>query len=694
MPSPADMTGLEPPRAAPGAQATIGRLKLTVRGRVQGVGFRPTVHRVASRLGLVGHVRNGAEGVLIEIEGERPEAFERALRLALPPLARLDSILSERLRPLRREAGFVIRESVDGEGASAIPADAAICRACLAEMFDPSDRRWRHAFIACTDCGPRFTMTKGLPYDRPRTTMGRFPLCERCEVEYEDPADRRFHAEAIACPHCGPKLSADIADIAADLKAGRIVALKGLGGYHLACDARNEAAVAALRARKKRDGKPFAVMVAGLGGARALAELAPRHEAALTRHERPIVIAPGKAGSGLANGVTQGLPTIGLFLPATPLQALIFHELAGRPAGLAWMEACEAALVMTSANLSGEPIVADDDEARAALAGIADRIVSHDREILVRCDDSVLAFTGAAPALIRRARGYAPDPVALKRSLPSALGLGAHLKTTVAVIERDRAVLSAHIGDLDSPAGIAAHQEATRHLIGLTRAKPRIVAHDLHPDLATTRLAAAFGLPAHAVQHHHAHALAVAAEHGVERGFLGLILDGVGYGPGGAIWGGELLAVDGPRSERVGHLSELALPGGDVAAREPWRVAAGVLAALGRSDEIPVRFPDQPQAAALAANLARMASPMTSSAGRLFDAAAALLGVAARNRFEGEAAMRLEALVRRPRHEDGLWRIEDGRLDLSPCSPAWPTSATRSPARSCSMARWSRGWSR
>jgi hydrogenase maturation protein HypF len=428
--------------------------------------------------------------------------------------------------------------------------------------------------------------------------------------------------------------------------------------------------VATVRARKRRDGKPLAVMVAGLGAARRLARLDAAHEAALLSPERPIVIAPLAQGARLAQGVTQGLPTIGLFLPTTPAQALIFHDLAGQPEGTAWMAEDDHALVMTSANLSGEPIVIDDDEARARLPALADLIVAHDREILVRADDSVVTIIAGAPALIRRARGHAPERVRMPRALPPALGVGAHLKATACLIEGDGAVLTAHLGDLDTPSAIAGHADAVAHLTGLIRAAPRVIGHDLHPDLAATRYAArrgeGDGLPLVGVQHHHAHAAAVAAEHGVLEGYLGLVLDGVGYGPGGAIWGGELLAVDGAGMRRLGHLAPIALPGGDIAAREPWRVAAGLLHAMGRGDAIAARFAGQKQAALLAQNLPSMAAPMTSSAGRLFDAAAALLGVAEVNRFEGEAAMRLEALVARPRLLEGGSVLHGGMLDVGP----------------------------
>jgi hydrogenase maturation protein HypF len=683
--------------------SAITRYRLTVIGRVQGVGFRPAVHRLATAMGLAGFVRNDGHGVTIEVEGTGAETFAARLTVSLPPLARIERLMQEPVSPLGL-SGFAILESArDGTGARLSP-DVATCPACLAEMRDPANRRFGHAFIACTDCGPRFSMTRRLPYDRATTTMGVFPLCARCDDEYRDPASRRFHAEPVCCPDCGPRLSHTIAEIVAVLKAGGIVALKGIGGYHLACDATNETAVATLRARKKREAKPFAVMVPDVDMARQLAMVSDDEARLMEGADRPIVLVdrastfplpdpPPQAGKGveraaqteefseqglpipspacgggspersggrgggtrrLAPAVAMGLPTLGLFLPSTPLQHVIFDH--GAP----------PALVMTSANISGDPIVIDETEAAAKLAGIADLIVSHDREIRVRADDGVVRLVAGTPTFIRRSRGQAPEPVRLPRALPPVAAVGAFLKTTVAVADGDLATLSAHIGDLDTPAAISAHESALRHLLDLTRIAPRAVAHDLHPDFPSTRLAERLGLPTLAVQHHHAHALAVAAEHGLTGPFLALVLDGVGHGTDGTPWGGELLRVDGLSWQRIGHLKPLPLPGGDRAAREPWRIAAALLARFGRTDEIARRFAGEDQAANLARNIDRLPMTMTTSAGRLFDAAAALCGIATRNRFEAEAAMRLEAAVTAPCVLDHGWSIDGGVLDLDP----------------------------
>jgi hydrogenase maturation protein HypF len=653
------------PRAPLPFADALTRRRLVVTGRVQGVGFRPQVHRLATGLGLSGFVRNDGHGVTIEVEGAAAHRFADHLRAHLPPLARIDTLTDSAVAAEGRAAGFVIRDSEgDGTGARLAP-DVAVCEACLSEMRDPANRRFGHAFIACTDCGPRFSMTKRLPYDRATTTMGDFPMCAACAREYADPASRRFHAEPICCPDCGPRLSHPLDEIVAALRAGRIVAIKGLGGYHLACDATKEDAVAALRLRKRREAKPFAVMVADVAAAGRLACVTPAEATLLRGADRPIVLLDqpvasrlplrgGRDGCDLAPSVTMGLPTLGLFLPVTPLHALLFDR-----GGF-------GALVMTSANVAGDPIVIDDEEARAKLSDLADLVVSHDRVIRVRADDGVARVVAGVPTFIRRSRGQAPEPLHLARQLPPVIGIGAHLKATVAVIDRDQATLSAHVGDLDSTAAIAAHEQALRHLLDLTRIRPVAVGHDLHPDFPSTRFAQTLGLPLLAVQHHHAHALAVMAEHHLTRPVIALVLDGVGYGPGGEVWGGELLRVDGLAWQRLGHLAPLPLPGGDRAAREPWRIAAALLARFGRADEIATRFADQPQAATMARNIGRLPPAFTTSAGRLFDAAAALTGLAPVNRFEAEAAMRLEAAATEPVADLGLYSIENGILDLDP----------------------------
>jgi len=640
---------------------------MRVRGLVQGVGFRPFVHVLARRHGLGGWVRNDGAGVILEVEGAAIDRFLDDLRRFPPPLARIDAVASHAV-PARGERAFRIEPSGGGSVCTRIGTDTAVCDACLAELFDPADRHWRYPFLNCTHCGPRFTIARGLPYDRARTSMADFAMCPACATDYADPDDRRFHAQPIACPACGPRLSMPIEAIVHRLRGGAIVALKGLGGYQLACDAGDDASVARLRRRKHRDAKPFAVMVASVEAARRLAVVDDAAAALLTAPERPIVVLPQRAGSGLSPSLAPGLATVGVMLPATPLHYLLFHELAGRPAGTDWLATPpEVAWVMTSANPGGAPLVIDDEAAERELAGIADVIVGHDRAVVARADDSVVQSGRSGAILLRRARGYAPMPIRLAREVPPVLALGGYLKTTLCLTRGDEAFLSQHVGDLDDAATRRFHDEARAHLLALVAVAPVAVAHDLHPDTPTTWTAARLGLPPVPVQHHHAHLAAVAAEHGHAGPLLGLALDGVGYGPDGTIWGGELMDVDGADYARLARLTPIAQPGGDRAAREPWRMAASVLCALGRGDEIARRFVHEPHAGAIADVIdAGVNAPATSSLGRLFDAAAALLGVATRNAYEGDAAMRLEALVRRPVFEEDFAIAPDGDLDLRP----------------------------
>ena len=667
----------------PDPKAPPQRRAVRVRGAVQGVGFRPFVYRIAVDDGLQGWVLNDADGVLIEVQGpaDALARFEHRLRSDAPPLARVASVQCENRAALAADAeaaGFRILASPEGHTpvTTGIPPDTATCADCLAELFDPADRRHRYAFINCTQCGPRYTLTRRLPYDRAMTSMAVFALCPACRREYSAPADRRFHAEPNACPLCGPRLalvdarglplSADgddtIAATLALLRAGRIVAVKGLGGFHLACDARNAGTVARLRERKHREAKPFAVMAANVASARAWGVVDDAEQRLLQCAERPIVLLrrrqDGGAGYGAAPrsealaGVAPGLHTLGVMLPCTPMQFLLFHEAAGRPAGTAWLAAPQdLLLVMTSANPGGEPLVKDNAEALARLQGIADAWLLHDRDIVARCDDSLLRRSDdGAAQFIRRARGWTPRPIKLAHGGPSVLATGGWLKNTVCVTRGDEAFLSPHIGSLDNAATCEALVEMAGHLCGVLDVQPQAVAHDLHPDFFSTRhalaLAAAHGLPSVAVQHHHAHIAAVAAEHGQPGPLLGLALDGVGLGSDDTAWGGELLRVDAAGFERLGHLAPIRLPGGDAAAREPWRVAAAVLHGLGRGAEIEARYGHRPAAAAVHQMLGRgLRCPATTSAGRWFDAAAALLGAGETSAYEGQAAMRLEALA-------------------------------------------------
>lgn len=631
------------------------RLRVHVRGAVQGVGFRPYVYGLATRYRLAGFVANDPQGVIIEIEGEKASDFVAALPLETPPLARIDQILVQKIGAI--EGGeFRIRASKQGRVSTRIVADAATCRQCLDELFDPNSRFHRYPFVNCTHCGPRYTIAEQLPYDRSATAMKAFAMCGACAREYADPASRRFHAEAIACPECGPRLSHAVDEIAVAIAAGRIVAVKGLGGYQLLCNARNEIAVQRLRDRKQRDAKPFAVMVAAPEAVAEIGVVDADELALLETPARPIVLL--RSRDSLASSVAPGLSRIGVMLPATPLHHLILHALSGG--------GVTPAIVATSANPGGEPLVIDNDEALRRLCGIADLIVTHDRDIVARADDSVVAVVVGQPQFIRRARGYVPEPIRLSRPVPSVLAVGGALKSTVTVTRGNEAFVSQHIGDLDTAEGIRFFEETIGHLLSTLDVDPVVVAHDLHPNMASTRFAETFGREPIAIQHHHAHAAAVIAEHGLEGPSLALVLDGHGYGPDGSNWGGELLLCEGTGFRRFGHLVPLKMPGGDRAAREPWRMAAAMLAQLHRADEIPQRFAAQPHAAGLPMLLSRPDMPTTTSAGRLFDAAAGLLGVCSMQSYEGEAAMKLEARVRDPVVMDGGWNIDAGMLSFEP----------------------------
>ena len=670
---------------------TLVARRIRVTGTVQGVGFRPFVWRLAQQLGLSGWVRNDAQGVEIEAQGAAAEMAELLLRLRseAPPLARVEAVRCSEA-PLTERDGFSILPSESGRSSTAIGPDAGLCSDCLRELFDPGDRRWRHAFITCTHCGPRYTVTRALPYDRPQTSMASFALCPDCQREYTQPADRRFHAETICCPNCGPRLSlldAKGEAIAGDpiaatlqlLQAGGIVAVKGLGGFHLACDARNAGAVSRLRQRKDREAKPFAVMGANAQSLASLALLGDAERQLLEGRERPVVLLRRQPDGEPLQGVAPGLSKLGMMLPSTPLQWLLFHEAAGRPEGCAWLDQPQQLLlVMTSANPGGEPIVRDRAEALERLAPIADALLDHDRDIVARCDDSVLIPLGAGFQYIRRSRGYAPAAIALPKAGLAVLAFGAHLKNSVCVTRGDQAFLSPHVGDLDSAATCAFLEETVERMLQLLEVRPEIVAHDLHPDSYSTRAALAFaarqGLPCIAVQHHHAHIAAVCAEHGCVGVVLGLALDGVGLGSDGTAWGGELLSVQGASFQRLDHLRPLPLPGGDRAAREPWRMAAAVLHEAGRNADIAARF-SQGGAGTIAAMLQRgLNCPRSSSMGRVFDAAAALLGLCEHMKYEAQAAMLLEQAATRhievhgwPGALERAWVIgAEGQLDLLP----------------------------
>lgn len=609
------------------------RLRISVEGVVQGVGFRPFVYGLAERLGIRGFVTNRTGDVVIEAEAERPrlEQFLAELRASAPTAARVDRLTTTPTE-LRGEEAFRIADSDTATvGAAAIAPDVATCAACVAEILDPAARRGGYAFTSCAACGPRLTIVLSAPYDRARTTMASFAMCDACRAEYDDPHDRRFHAQPIACPACGPQLSASIDEVASVIRGGGIVAIKGLGGYHLACDATNEAAVNELRSRKHRDAKPFAVMVADLDAACELGDFEGAR-GLLASAAAPIVLAPKRA-SKLAESVAPGVADIGVMLPYTPLHHLLVRALPNLP------------LVMTSGNISDEPIAYRDDDARERLGSIADTMLAHDRPIHMRCEDSVVRGTDAAPLILRRARGYAPAPerFPLRFHTPT-LALGGHLKAAFAYGVGDTAFVSPHFGDLDDLSAYEAFVDAIDHFGRLHRIEPKQVVCDLHPDYATTRFAETLGLPTISVQHHHAHFASAFADARLHGPAIGVIFDGAGYGGDGTIWGGEILVGDPAGVFRAAHLEYVAQPGGDRATIEPWRMAVAHLAAAGES--YADVHPDADRAAALLGRATR-----TSSAGRLFDAVAAIAGVASSSGYDGQAAMQLEALARRAEPE-------------------------------------------
>jgi hydrogenase maturation protein HypF len=631
----------------------------------------------AAALGLAGTVANTADGVVVEVEGD-PDAvaeYGRRLRADAPPLAVIAAVTESEV-PAEGGTGFTIAASTaDGPARTLASPDVAICADCLRELRDPADRRYRHPFITCTNCGPRFTIIERLPYDRPATTMAPFPMCPACRAEYEDPADRRFHAQPIACPDCGPRLSlvssrsregglggADALRAARDLlAAGRIVAVKGLGGYHLACDARNDAAVAELRRRKRRGGKPFAVMVAGLDVARQLVILTGEEEQLLAGIRRPIVLLPKRADAGVADGVAPDNPDLGIMLPYTPLHVLLFG-LDGDPPG-------PDALVMTSGNVSGEPIVTADAEAVNRLAPLADAWLRHDRGIRVPCDDSVSRHVGGAELPIRRSRGHAPLPLALPFDVPPILAVGADLKNTCALGTDRYAWASQHIGDMDDVSTIDALTRTERHLEELTGVRPEVLVADLHPDYRSSgwALTHAEGRPVRRVQHHHAHIAAVLAEHGIgaDEQVIGMAFDGTGYGTDGAVWGGEVLIADYKSYRRAAHLGYVPLAGGDASVLRPYRMALAHLRAAGESwdDGLPAVAACPPtERNVLAHQLdTGFGCVPTSSMGRLFDAVSSLAGVRHTAEYEAEAAIVLEGLARTAEPGVGAYRFGIGK---------------------------------
>lgn len=638
------------------------RRRLQIEGIVQGVGFRPFVYNLARRAGLVGEVLNDASGVTIVVEGETAvlNTFTAALRSDAPPLALIERITTENLTVSTNGHtldSFTIGSSQPSDSRSAfISPDIASCDDCLREMFDPEDRRFRYPFINCTNCGPRFTIIEDVPYDRPFTTMSPFEMCADCLAEYQDPTNRRFHAQPNACPACGPQLQllmndgqeligSTVKDMVQQaqllLRQGEIVAVKGLGGFHLACDATNAQTVQRLRTLKHRWDKPFALMAADLNVVYTICEIDATEIELLTNRKRPIVLLKAKQRTAVAPAVAPNQKTLGVMLPYTPLHHLL---LAASPVSL---------LVMTSANLSDEPIIYRDEEVTEKLDAISDFVLTHNRTIHMRCDDTVFQVVNGLKQPLRRSRGYAPQPLSLGFEFHQpVLAVGAHLKNTFCLGKNRHAFLSHHIGDLENLETLTSFQEGVKHFDRLFDISPQIVAHDLHPDYLSSRYALELeNLTPIAVQHHHAHIASVMAEHKLTEPLIGVAFDGSGYGPDGTIWGGEFLVADLGNFERVAHLRQVALPGGEKAIHQPWRVAAAWLQQLygdewltwelpfsqnldGRSWQVMKQMIEQ-----------ELNSPQTSSMGRLFDAVAALIGLRQAVTYEGQAAIELEAIA-------------------------------------------------
>jgi len=648
------------------AGSTIERRRIIIQGIVQGVGFRPFVYGQALHWGLVGFVLNDSSGVTIEVEGsvEALDSFQRAVYEETPPLARIDSVVTELLSPCHDTAFIIAHSQAGAERQALISPDTVTCDDCLRELFDPQDRRYRYPFINCTNCGPRFTIVQDVPYDRDKTTMRVFPMCADCQEEYDNPLHRRFHAQPNACPVCGPHVSlttwsssnaADaseysdpITTAAHYLAQGTILAVKGLGGYHLACDALNGEAVQRLRQRKHREIKPFALMVPDLQTTQQLCYVNDAEAALLQSRHRPIVLLARRPDCAMPPGVAPVYNTLGIMLPYTPLHYLLLRDFiaaigADRP----------AVLVMTSGNLSDEPIAYRDADARQRLAPIAEGMLTHNRDIHMRCDDTVMRSIVGAGQFFRRSRGYAPEPIPLSLDLSvPLLACGGHLKNTFCLGKGRQAFVSHHIGDLENMETLTSFREGIEHFQRIFDIYPEVVAYDLHPEYLATKYALDSDIPCKiGVQHHHAHIASVLAEHGLTGPVIGLAADGTGYGTDGAIWGCELMVADLLGFERLAHLRYVPLPGGEQAVHQPWRMAAVYLAqAYGDTFldlDIPfVRQLDKAKWRTLTQMVARnLNSPLTSSLGRLFDAVAALIGLRKDVLYEGQAAIELEVLA-------------------------------------------------
>lgn len=672
----ADVAGATPPRGqitfARGLAMEVRR-QIEVSGIVQGVGFRPYVYRLATSRQLRGTIRNTPAGVTIEVQGppETVQDFVDHLPAEAPPLARITSFVVSDLA-CNRDADFRIVHSHAGdEVRTLISPDVAICPDCLRELFDRRDRRYRYPFINCTNCGPRFTIVRDIPYDRPSTSMAVFPMCAACQAEYEDPLNRRFHAQPNACWSCGPRVELwdrsgrpircrdPIAEAASGLQAGLVVAVKGLGGFHLAVDATNEAAVALLRERKRRVEKPFAIMVPDVAAAQEICDVDDAARIALESVQRPIVLLPKRMECSIAAEVAPFNRYLGVFLPYTPLHYLLLQEGGFK------------ALVMTSGNLREEPIAIDNNEAVKRLGALADTLLVHNREILLRCDDSVVRVSGGITRQLRRSRGFVPVPVFLKNEQPSVLAVGGELKNTICLTKGKHAFLSQHIGDLENVESYGFFAEAIEHLERILEIRPAIIAYDLHPDYFSTRWALQqSGAKLVGVQHHHAHIASCMAENHLEGQVIGFALDGTGYGSDGQVWGGEVLIAGYESFKRAAHFEYVPLPGGAAAIREPWRMGVSYLARHFERNFLSMEIPFVRQLDASKTELLlrmmeqKVNSPLTSSCGRLFDAVAALAGIRNRVNYEAQAAIELEMAI-------SLFDDDAYRLELVPEGDHW-----------------------
>jgi len=627
-------------------------VEILVRGTVQGVGFRPFVFKLACHFSIAGTVTNTSEGVVIQAAGPQIFSFIEALSAEAPPLARIEALSHRPLeKRLQADSFSIVASRSSASSRANIPPDISVCQDCFEELTDPADRRFGYPFINCTNCGPRFSIIETIPYDRPKTSMKDFTMCGDCSREYLDPMDRRFHAQPNGCPACGPAISLHDSQgrplnstdvLAAAITAiiqNKVLAIRGLGGFHLCVSGCSAAAVTTLRDRKNRPDKPLAIMVKDLLQAEKLCVLDDQEKRALSSPQHPIVLLKPRPDSPLAPNLAPDMSDIGLMLPYTPLHHLLFTH-----------PDCPAALVMTSGNISGEPICTSNDDALDRLAGIADLFVLHNRDIVTRVDDSVVKRVAGEIRAFRRARGYAPEPLQISQKLPEFIGCGGGLKSTFSLARSTSIYPSQHIGDLFNTTSLSFYSESVDNLKRLYEIEPVAAACDLHPDYLSSHFAVALGLPLYKIQHHHAHAAAVMAEHNLEGPVLAVVLDGTGYGTDGTIWGGEILQADLRSFSRLGHLEPLPLPGGDAAAQEPWRMGVSLLYRLfgeecGMMDLLSSVDPASKNILVQMLQN-RFNTPLTSSCGRLFDGFAALLGLNTVSTFEGQAAMQLEALAR------------------------------------------------